>query len=470
MSIRSTDQCNSGIPTVPHQNQAVSSKNKKYKEIALLALGHKNSLSSLQNIAATLHSNKKSHHSKIKTNHKKETHTHSTAKKSAPSTKVRPFFSWVEKEKKAKHLNSLQSQKIKEAFSKAICRSTSQKKVQYFKRRLSTLKKDKKVHLTSKNVAIVIAKAQKYLSSHTLHKPSSTPAPKHQEKPHAPIHIPPPNPQHLPLPIQVSPLIPIHQTAKQLIEIYTETKNKLATMPINTLNEMQVGTVIQKHPPKIVGNFNNNPKTVVEVLATTTIDAALAIQEQTGYRIGALNMADSIIPGGLVEDGASTQEESLFRGTSLSYSLLPNKNPVIRAQLHNNPYHVPEVGTIYSPKVRVIRDKNGHLLNANYPIISVISSAAPNITPMQPKPANYKELMKEKIRAVLRTAYQNHQTPLLSAWGCGAFNNDPEEVSGLFKDVFNEPEFQRVFPAIYFAITPGNNFNIFYNKLHNLQS
>jgi len=51
-------------------------------------------------------------------------------------------------------------------------------------------------------------------------------------------------------------------------------------------------------------------------------------------------------------------------------------------------------------------------------------------------------LMAEKMRVVLRTAIRNrHRQIVLGALGCGAFQNPPREVSQLWADVLQEPEF-----------------------------
>ena len=71
------------------------------------------------------------------------------------------------------------------------------------------------------------------------------------------------------------------------------------------------------------------------------------------------------------------------------------------------------------------------------------------------------------IRTILRIAYNNGQRRLvLGAFGCGAFANPPGHMAQLFKQVFEEPEFQGVFREICFAIiedhnSQGKNYNAF---------
>ena len=95
--------------------------------------------------------------------------------------------------------------------------------------------------------------------------------------------------------------------------------------------------------------------------------------------------------------------------------------------------------------------------------IDVIASAAYDLRGVTSLPANYFDGMKEKIRTQLRVALDNgHDTLLLSAYGCGAFFNDPKIVSHLYKDVFNEAEFKGAFKTVVFSIFGGgNNHKIF---------
>ena len=62
------------------------------------------------------------------------------------------------------------------------------------------------------------------------------------------------------------------------------------------------------------------------------------------------------------------------------------------------------------------------------------------------------------IRTILRIAYNNGQRRLvLGAFGCGAFANPPGHMAQLFKQVFEEPEFQGLFREIHFAIIEDHN-------------
>jgi uncharacterized protein (TIGR02452 family) len=46
---------------------------------------------------------------------------------------------------------------------------------------------------------------------------------------------------------------------------------------------------------------------------------------------------------------------------------------------------------------------------------------------------------------------------VLGAFGCGAFRNPPRHMAELFKEVFQEREFQNRFPFVIFAILSDHN-------------
>ena len=187
--------------------------------------------------------------------------------------------------------------------------------------------------------------------------------------------------------------------------------------------------------------------------------------ELAGYCPAVLNMADSYIPGGLVEQGIGTQEENIFRRSTAFTSLLQFVDAASRYRVERNrqfSYPIPEEsGGIYSPDLCVFRssEKTGYyLLDKLYPLhlITVAAIAYPDLVSR----AGVLELAmpeiepaKEKIRAILRIGLaHSHDALVLSAFGCGAFQNPPEHVARLFGEVLAEAEFMRAFKLVVFAI------------------
>jgi uncharacterized protein (TIGR02452 family) len=191
--------------------------------------------------------------------------------------------------------------------------------------------------------------------------------------------------------------------------------------------------------------------------------------ENPNRRIGVLNMANKDHPGGGVKTGCSAQEEALSRRSNLMVGL--------ETQKKTQKYHIPPVGGIYSPGVQVFRKsgdgKNGYEFMEKPFEVGVVSVPAydlrlktfdrqrlgikldATITPeLLNKPHSlFLKGTAEKIRNMLRTlAKEGHEEIVLSAFGCGAFKNNPKVVAGIFKDIFNEKEFLGRFKAVHFAI------------------
>lgn len=152
-------------------------------------------------------------------------------------------------------------------------------------------------------------------------------------------------------------------------------------------------------------------------------------------------------------------------------------------------YPIPEAGGIYSPTVVVIRENrsSGHGLMDlskpdDLPVFSCVSVAAIRGPPIEKDAGGGeryrlqgdRELMKEKMRVVLRmAAARAHRVLVLGALGCGAFANPRGEVVECWKEVFSESEFQGgwweqvVFAVMESGGTKGgdDNFGVFYKGL-----
>ena len=48
--------------------------------------------------------------------------------------------------------------------------------------------------------------------------------------------------------------------------------------------------------------------------------------------------------------------------------------------------------------------------------------------------------------------HQQHRTLILGGWGCGVFQNDPQEVAGMFDSWLRHPDFSGYFEDVVFAI------------------
>jgi uncharacterized protein (TIGR02452 family) len=183
-----------------------------------------------------------------------------------------------------------------------------------------------------------------------------------------------------------------------------------------------------------------------------------------------LNMANRRNPGGGVHTGAGAQEESLFRRSSLLWSLYqfaPYAHEYGVATHPTQAYPIPrESGGIYTPPAAVFRSSEA----TGYSFLGDPFQAAFVTVPAINDPETFErdgqlwltEAMAlatlVKIRAILRiAAHHGHADLVLGAFGCGAFRNPPHHVARLFRDALGEAEFRGVFRRVVFAILDDRN-------------
>jgi uncharacterized protein (TIGR02452 family) len=197
-----------------------------------------------------------------------------------------------------------------------------------------------------------------------------------------------------------------------------------------------------------------NPEYSMEVtfLNTTTIEALF--NENPSHKICVLNFASAKNPGGGFLGGASAQEESLARSSSLYASLI--KDETMYKYNRGRSTYLYSDYMIYSPEVVFWMNDEGKLLKE--PVIAdVLTSPAPNKGAMIQNncPDQIKELeftFRSRIEKMLRLASsQQVECLILGAWGCGVFRNEPIDVAAYFHELLTG-EYQGRFKKIVFAV------------------
>lgn len=192
--------------------------------------------------------------------------------------------------------------------------------------------------------------------------------------------------------------------------------------------------------------------------------------KDSGYNPAVLNLADLAIACGFYEKGSNAQEESLCRQTTLSQTLYqwyePRRAAAVGVRFRGAGYPMDERnGGIYSP-VKVFRAgaASGFALLDEPWQVGIISVAGLDFGQKQGRDKHYatanhgytdagREVMREKIRTIYRIALRHgHDALVLGALGCGAFDNRPEIVAFLFRQVLTEEEFRKKFRYVGFAI------------------
>ncbi len=172
-----------------------------------------------------------------------------------------------------------------------------------------------------------------------------------------------------------------------------------------------------------------------------------------------LNLANSVHPGGGVRHGARAQEEDLCRKSSLLLSLESREASKYYSYHRALNSHMSSEALMITPKVEIIMDENGDLLEETA-VVSVLTFAAPNIRYGTEGLSNaeYMRMMFDRITAMLKcVAYLGYRELVLGAWGCGAFMNDARIVSDIFKAAltdlsYNGSKDKELFRRIDFAV------------------
>lgn len=204
-------------------------------------------------------------------------------------------------------------------------------------------------------------------------------------------------------------------------------------------------------------------------------DFDIASNEKNRKEILVLNLANPVHPGGGVRRGARAQEEDLCRKSSLLISLEGEK--ARRYYDYNKSLHtyMGSDALIFSPKVEIIKDEKGQLLDETV-IVAVLTCAAPMLRNGMEgmSQEEYQAMVYKRITGMLKSAaYFGYSNLILGAWGCGAFGNDANIMSDLFYKALKELEFngrkeRDLFQTIDFAVLDFTykkyNFQQFYRN------
>jgi uncharacterized protein (TIGR02452 family) len=216
------------------------------------------------------------------------------------------------------------------------------------------------------------------------------------------------------------------------------------------LRQAKDGT--RSYPPddRVSGPACRARRTRVEVVNTTTLEAARDLAGR-GHRVAALNFASAKNPGGGFLKGARAQEESLARASGL-YAMLLGDPMYDHHRAHADPMYTSWV--IYSPDVPVFRSDEGRLLDEPW-FCSFLTSPAVNVGALRHRGRRGDEVrrvMQERVERVLGVAAKHgHEVLVLGAWGCGVFQNDPQEIAELFQGALAGP-FRGAFANVTFAV------------------
>ncbi len=153
-----------------------------------------------------------------------------------------------------------------------------------------------------------------------------------------------------------------------------------------------------------------------------------------GSHCAVLNFADGLIKGGLVWDGASTQEESLCRASTLYFALDTHDCDLEYYEYNKQFGYVCSDRVVYSDDVVFFKDDNNNRVE---PVkCDVIIAPAPVASS-----CGVSEYISHVVERMLRymsfAKSRGVETLILGAWGCGAFGGDLIIMGRCFRRVLD---------------------------------
>ena len=197
--------------------------------------------------------------------------------------------------------------------------------------------------------------------------------------------------------------------------------------------------------------------TTFTVNDSATIAAVIDLLNDNHKDIFYLNFASARNPGGGVLTGAQAQEESIARVTGLYNCLMKNFEYYETNRNQRSCFYTDYM--IYSPAVPLLKNDKGELLD-RLQTAAILTAPAVNTGVVKRNESNriheIEEVMRRRIDKVLAIALlHRHRTLVLGAWGCGVFQNNPDDVARYFKEALTTT-FKGKFKHVVFAIYSRN--------------
>jgi uncharacterized protein (TIGR02452 family) len=232
-------------------------------------------------------------------------------------------------------------------------------------------------------------------------------------------------------------------------------------------------------------------KDVYDIPAKVVVSKKRSFEAASGYKdckVAVHNFASASNPGGGVERGASAQEECLCRCSGLFFCLNTPEMWDRFYQPHRNahdPIHNDDI--IFTPGVTVFKTDTANpvlMPESDWYDVSVITCAAPNLKnnpsnrynsgdgkqPARVTDADLLAIHEKRLKRILDVAlYKKCDTIILGAFGCGAFQNNPEIVALASKTVIKDylNAFKNIEFAVYCSPRDERNYTIFERVFRN---
>ena len=262
-----------------------------------------------------------------------------------------------------------------------------------------------------------------------------------------------------------------------LINAFKDTQRRCREQPElqKATIKMQAETLLYLKDYDAVAHKEKSCEPNIEICEDTTFHCAQRLMreiepdhsEKQCLETAVLNFANAYSPGGGVTNGAMAQEECLCRSSNLYSALtLPY---LLRNYYKWNARNTGDMGTdsvIWSPGVTVFKTDDSvpvEMKKKDWFQVNVLTCAAPYYDKNKKHPVSKEKLWDvfyHRIRNILEVAIANDTDILvLGAFGCGAFNNPPELVAAVFRELLIDKGYYRFFSKIAFAIKKNDSAN-----------
>lgn len=268
----------------------------------------------------------------------------------------------------------------------------------------------------------------------------------------------------------------------RLVEIFADTEQMCATDPVlaaaveASVRETEFWAADVW--PELPAGADATHGGAVSVVEGTTFGIVPTLEERhPGKRICVLNFASPVQPGGGVRNGSTAQEECLCRCSTLC--------PVLDQPSLWDVYYQPnrDAGNplatdalVYTPDIVVFKSDTRYpklMPQDDWRTVDVITCAAPNLRadpynrhnpqsgrPARVTPDELRAIHASRARHILAVAAaKGVNVMVMGAFGCGAFQNDPQVVATAVRQVAEE--YRKRFDAIDFVIPAGRNLDVF---------
>ena len=268
-------------------------------------------------------------------------------------------------------------------------------------------------------------------------------------------------------------------TASERIAVFQDTMDWISNDPdlSASVSAAKKNTTVFYEDDYPVFDSSKMKDTVITVSGDRSYQAAMRLHKETpDAKIAVMNFANAFHAGGGVKKGSSAQEECLCR-TSTLYPLLYRRTLRDSFYRHHHDLNTPKASDslVYTEGVIICKtdeDLPKRMPKKDWVTVDVITIAAPDLRDKSNIHAplvnggtymNDAELfgyhVKRAIHMLTCAAAKGADTLVLGAFGCGAFQNNPEVVARAYKTALQE--FPKVFRKIEFAVycPPGGSRN-----------